>query len=78
MLVGTCLTRKFDWDDWLLRRIARTVLDHSAALLGEFRKVGKEPMICSEFVFRTRDEALSGLEEDLDSLIESYLAELKT
>ena len=57
LLAGICLTRKVDWDNWLLRRIGRTVFDKSTALLEKFRKEGKEPMICSEFVFRTYDEA---------------------
>lgn len=58
LLAGICLTRKLDWDNWLLRRIARKVFDFSTALLEQFRTEGKEPMICSEFVFRTYDEAL--------------------
>lgn len=57
LLAGICLTRKLDCDNWLLRLIARTVFDKSTALLEEFRKEGREPMICSEFVFRTYDEA---------------------
>jgi hypothetical protein len=57
LLAGICLTRKLDLDNWLLRRIARTVFDQSTALLERFRREGKEPMICSEFVFRTYDEA---------------------
>lgn len=57
LLAGICLTRKLDWDSGLLRRIGRTVFDMSAALLEAFRREGKEPMICSEFVFRAYDEA---------------------
>ncbi|MHB8954573.1 MAG: C40 family peptidase [Pirellulaceae bacterium] len=57
LLAGICLTRKLDLDNWLLRCIARTIFDQSTALLERFRKEGKEPMICSEFVFRTYDEA---------------------
>ncbi|MFW6106884.1 MAG: hypothetical protein ACOC8H_01860 [bacterium] len=57
LLAGICLTRKLDLDNWLVRCIARTVFDQSTALLERFRKEGKEPMICSEFVFRTYDEA---------------------
>jgi hypothetical protein len=57
LLAGICLTRKLDLDNWLLRRIARMVFDKSTVLLDRFRMEGKEPMICSEFVFRTYDEA---------------------
>ena len=57
LLAGICLTRKLDLDDWLLRRVAREVFCQSTALLAKFRREGKEPMICSEFVFRTYDEA---------------------
>ena len=58
LLAGICLTRKLDWDNWLLRRIVRLAFDMSTTLLEKFRQEGKEPMICSEFVFRTYDEAL--------------------
>lgn len=58
LLAGICLTRKLDCGNGLLRRIARTAFDMSTSLLEKFRREGKEPMICSEFVFRTYDEAV--------------------
>lgn len=58
LLAGICLIRKQDWDNWLLRRIARLAFNMSTTLLEQFHHEGKEPMICSEFVFRTYDEAL--------------------
>jgi len=60
LVAAVCLTRKLDWDSWLMRRIARGVFRASVALIDTFRQEGKEPMICSEFVYRTYDEALTG------------------
>jgi hypothetical protein len=71
LVAAVCLTRKLNWDSWLLRRIARGVFHASAALLDAFRQEGKEPMICSEFVFRAYDEALPEKDDPYSLAIES-------
>jgi len=40
----------------VLRRLLRTLLDAAAAELSALFRAGKEPMICSEFVYRAYDE----------------------
>ena len=40
----------------VLRRLLRTLLDAAAAELSALFRAGKEPMICSEFVYRVYDE----------------------
>lgn len=67
------MTRKLDSGNWLLRRIARLVFDASAHLLDAFRTEGKEPMICSEFVFRTYEEAT---DEDNDPYALEILSQM--
>lgn len=56
LLAGICLTRKLDTANPFLLRIVRGVFDLSTAALNRLRSEDKEPMICSEFVFRTYDE----------------------
>lgn len=41
----------------VLRRLLRTLLDAAATELTRLSRAGKEPMICSEFVYRAYDEA---------------------
>jgi hypothetical protein len=57
LLAGICLTRKLDIDNPLLRRMVQTAMRKAVDLIDRLHGEGKEPMICSEFVFRTYDEA---------------------
>lgn len=58
MLAMILFTRKLDQSNWLVRQIAEKTLSGCASLLRLWRLDGREPMICSEFVFRSFDEAL--------------------
>ena len=58
LLAGICLTRKVDIDSPTLRRLIQTTMRKAVDLIERLHRKGKEPMICSEFVFRTYDEAL--------------------
>jgi hypothetical protein len=58
LLAIICSTRKLDLDNPLQRRVALFSINAGKSLLERFRRDKKEPMICSEFVFRTYDEAL--------------------
>ena len=51
------LTRKVKFTP-TLRRLVRSVLDSATAVLTQWISMGRRPMICSEFVYRTYDEAL--------------------
>ncbi len=59
LLAFLCLTRKLRFTP-SLRRLIRSVLDAAAAVLTRMLSQKKEPMICSEFVYRAYDEALPG------------------
>jgi hypothetical protein len=56
------LTRKLTPNP-ALRLLLRSVLDRGAALLEKLVSLGRQPMICSEFVFRCYDEALPDAED---------------
>ncbi len=59
VLLGViCLTRKLDFDNPLVRSIAHRAMVAADAVIQSLRQEGKQPMICSEFVFRCYDEAL--------------------
>ncbi len=58
LLAGICMTRKVDLQNRLLRRIVQKAMEQASEWLEYFHGQGKEPMICSEFVYRTFDEAL--------------------
>jgi len=58
LLVATiCLTRKLNLQDSLLGRIAWGTMNKANQYIATLTAHGKEPMICSEFVFRCYDEA---------------------
>ncbi len=57
LLAFLCLTRKVKFTP-ILDRLLRSVLDNAAALLNRLSDNGREPMICSELVYRSYDEAL--------------------
>jgi hypothetical protein len=57
LLLGfLCLTRKLPFAP-SLKRLVRKILDQAAELLNKLAEGGKQPLICSEFVFRAYDEA---------------------
>lgn len=59
LLVATiCLTRKLNLNDRLLGRIAFGLMNKANRWIAEMVDQDKEPMICSEFVYRCYDEAL--------------------
>lgn len=53
-----CSTRKLDLSNPLLRRIVYSAINNAAAFVRRMQLGGKQPMICSEFVYRDYDEAL--------------------
>jgi hypothetical protein len=52
-----CLSRKVSRDSALQRWVIRTVMQKATDFLSYWQRQGREPMICSEFVFRAYDEA---------------------
>ncbi|MCC6127481.1 MAG: hypothetical protein IT426_21190 [Pirellulales bacterium] len=60
LLAMICMTRKLDLENPLARRLVKWVTDKSAAFVRWAQDNGKQPMICSEFVYRSYDEAVSG------------------
>lgn len=58
LLAVILLTRKINLESAVLRRIALGVFDRANEFVNQMHDRGREPMICSEFVFRTYDEAL--------------------
>jgi hypothetical protein len=51
LLAPLCLARKIPLP-WPARRLVRAILDHAAELLERLFDEGRQPMICSEFVYR--------------------------
>jgi len=62
LLAFLCLTRKLKMTP-TLRLLVRTVLDVAASLLTRLTSMGKQPMICSEYVYRAYDEALPEIDD---------------
>jgi len=62
LLAFLCLTRKLPMTP-IVRTLVRNVLDAAASLLLRWSSEHREPMICSEFVFRAYDEALPDLDD---------------
>lgn len=58
LLAMVCSTRKLDLSNPLVRRIAYSVINNAAAFVRRMQSGGKQPMICSEFVYRDYDEAM--------------------
>lgn len=58
LLAGICLTRKLDLQNPRLCWLVRLVMEKAVDWIEDFHSEGKEPMICSEFVFRAYDEAI--------------------
>jgi hypothetical protein len=60
LLAFLCITRNLAGSS-VLGRLIRETLDAAAAFLLRLFNTGREPMICSEFVFRCYNETLPGL-----------------
>lgn len=58
LLAMVCSTRKLDLSSPLLRRLVYAAINNAAAFVRRMQSGGKQPMICSEFVYRDYDEAL--------------------
>lgn len=58
----------------MLRRLLRTLLDAAATELTRLFSAGKEPIICSEFVYRAYDEAAAELDDPYAIEIPGMLA----
>jgi hypothetical protein len=58
LLAMICATRKLDLSNPLLRRIVYAAINNAAAFVRWMQSGGKQPMICSEFVYRSYDEAI--------------------
>jgi len=58
LLAMVCSTRKLDLSSPLLRRLVYSAINNAAAFVRRMQSGGKQPMICSEFVYRDYDEAL--------------------
>jgi hypothetical protein len=67
LLALLCITRNLSASS-ILGGLIRETLDAAAAFLLHLFNTGREPVICSEFVFRCYDEALPGL---IDVLVRS-------
>ena len=59
LLAFLCMTRNLTGSS-VLGRLIRETLDAAAAVLLQLFNTGREPMMCSEFVFRCYHEALPG------------------
>jgi hypothetical protein len=59
LLAVICATRKLDLNNPLVRRLAHWVLAKATEALRAMEEDGKQPMICSEFVYRCYDEAVA-------------------
>lgn len=75
LLAGICMTRKLDLKSPLLRRIVRGAMQQATKWLEYLHGQGKEPMICSEFVYRTYDEASSEPDDPYSLKILSQMAD---
>lgn len=62
LVASICVAHKIDLGDGLLRKIVYGVLQKANEFVRLMSSEGREPMICSEFVYRAYDEAL--LDED--------------
>jgi hypothetical protein len=60
LLAGICLLRRTEANSPLVRRLAKAAIDKAAAFVARCQSNGKQPMICSEFVYRCYDRAVEG------------------
>ena len=73
MLGLLCTTRKLEIRP-VLRRLLRTLLDAATTVLTRLIAQDREPMICSEFVYRCYDQALPSVQDEYSILIPGMLA----
>jgi hypothetical protein len=57
LVAAICLTRKLDLQNSVLGKIAFGAMNKANRLIAQLTAQGKQPMICSEFVYRCYDEA---------------------
>jgi len=76
LLALLAVSRKPKWTP-VLRRLIRSVLDRAASTLSKLAAGKRQPMICSEFVFRCFAEAVGGEQDPytirIDTMDESIL-----
>lgn len=77
LLAVILLTRKVELGSPLFRSIARKVFDKANEYVNQMIDCGREPMICSEFVFRCYDEAVDEGDDPYSLEILSQLAQKK-
>ena len=63
LLAVICLARKLDLGDPLVRSIAHRAMTAADSVIQGLTREGKQPMICSGFVFRCFDEARPELDD---------------
>jgi len=63
LLAGICVLRRADVSNPIARRMIQAVIDKAAALVRERQSSSKQPVICSEFVYRCYDEAVPGKDD---------------
>lgn len=73
LLTFLALTRKLKVTP-VLRALLRKVLDSAASLVARLTAAGREPMICSEFVYRCYDEALPASDDEYTIEVNPYPA----
>ena len=71
LLAFLALTRKLKVTP-VLRALLRSVLDSAAAVVTRLTAAGREPMICSEFVFRCYDGALPAADDEYSIEVNPY------
>jgi hypothetical protein len=75
LLAFLTLTRKLKVTP-VLRTLIRRTLDAAAAILTRYISQNREPMICSEFVYRAYDEALPGIDDPYSLRIRAFVRAL--
>ena len=72
LLAGICLLRRANLSNPLMRRMAQAAIDKAAAFVRCCQSNGKQPMICSEFVYRTYHEAVPGADNPYDIQVTEF------
>ena len=75
MLAFLTLTRKLKVTP-VLRTLIRRTLDAAASVLTRYISQNREPMICSEFVYRAYDEALPEIDDPFSLRIRAFMRAL--
>lgn len=75
LLAFVCSARKINYtSNPIFRKFAQSVIGRATAILEQFRNENREPMICSEFVYRSFDEALSPEQDRYSIQIGTHIA----